>query len=183
MKKIKPNTVKELLLLGIVRDIPENYHNLSIIWEKCQLNSLKKFVATDLKLSNIALGIQAHGCTYPSHMCECKRPDRGSGKGYKIGALRTLESCRKNAQEFEDAMSTGAAKKSDSPKYKNCVKQPLFDDDKDTLTMMLIPPSELHLLIGPTNHIYKGIIVNDALMLSNYSPPFYQLARIVIQPR
>ena len=154
-KKVKPNSVKELLLLGIVNDIPENYYNLSIIWERLELNSLKKFFATDLKLANLSLGIQAHGSTYPSHICECRRPDRKSGNGYKIGPLRTLGSCRKNAQAFADSMS----KKSDSPKYKNCIKQPLFDDPDNVPTIMLIPPSELHLMTGPTNHIYKVIIV------------------------
>ena len=154
-KKITPNSVKDLLLLAIVNDIPENYHNLSILWERLDLNSLKKFTATDLKLANISLGLQSHGSTYPSHMCECKRPGRKSGKGYKVGDLRTLGSCRKHAQLFEDACAIKSATKSDSPKYKNCIKQPLFDDPDDTLTMLLIPPSELHLLTGPTNHIYK----------------------------
>ena len=148
--------MKELALLAIVEDIPENYYNLSIIWERVDLNSLKMFLASDLKLSNLSLGIQSHGSTYPSHMCECRRPNRGSGKGYTIGPLRTLGSCRKNAEAFENSMS----KKSDSPKFKNCIKQPLFDGPDDMLTMLLIPPSELHLLTGPTNHIYKGIIVN-----------------------
>ena len=156
MKKIKPNSVKELLLLAIVNDIPENYYNLSIIWERIELNSLKKFLSSDLKLSNLSVGIQSHGSTYPSHMCECRRPGRKSGKGYKKGPLRTLGSCRKNAQAFEDSFS----KKSDSPRFKNCMKQPLFDEPDDTLVMLLIPPSELHLLTGPVNHIYKEIVVN-----------------------
>ena len=163
VKKIKPNSVKELLLLAIVNDIPENYYNLSILWERLDLNSLKKFIATDLKLANVVLGIQSHGSTYPSHMCECRRPGRKSGKGYKIGSLRTLGSCRINAQAFEDSMS----KKSDSPKYKNCLKQPLFDEPDNVPTMMLIPPSELHLFTGPTNHIYKVIIENEIGILSN----------------
>ena len=160
MEKVNPNSVKELALLGIVPNIPENYYNLYILWEKLEINSLKKFVATDLKLANLSLGIQSHGSTYPSHMCECKRPDKKSGKEYEKGDLRTLGSCRKYAQAYEDARNLGTAKKSDSPKFKNCIYQPLFDEPDDTLTMLLIPPSELHLLTGPVNHLYKVIIMN-----------------------
>ena len=105
VKKIKPNSVKDLLLLGIINDIPENYHNLSIVWEKTQLNDLKKFTACDLKLANLSLGLQNHGSTYPSHICECKRPKRGSGKGYEIGPLRTLGSIRKYAQDFKEIVN------------------------------------------------------------------------------
>ena len=125
------------------------------------LNSLKKHMANDLKLSNIMVGIQSHGSTYPSHMCECRRPDKKSGNSYTVGDLRTLGMCRKNAADYADYMKSNPnAKKAHSRRYKNCVNQPLFDDPDDTLVMSLIPPSELHLLIGPVNHIYKEIFVN-----------------------
>ena len=153
--KITPNTVKELLLLGVINDIPENYENLKIIWEKLELNSLKKFMALDLKLANISVGIQNHGSLYPSHICECRRPDKKSGTGYTKGPLRTLKSCRENAKRYREDLARNDAKKSDSPKYKNCINQPLFDDHGDTPIIMLIPPSELHLFTGPTNHLYK----------------------------
>ena len=150
-KKIKPNSVKNLLLLSIINDIPENYENLSIMWKKLQLNSLKMHNANDLKLSNLILGIQSHGSTYPSHICECRRPDRGSGKGYEIGPLRTLGMIRENARLFKES----GGKKSSLPKYKSCQYQPLLDDPDSAFTILLVPPSELHLLTGPVNHIYK----------------------------
>ena len=43
----------------------------------------------------------------------------------------------------------------------NCVHEPLFwdgtDDMKDELMLHLIPPAELHLLIGPVNTIFKEL--------------------------
>ena len=36
-------------------------------------------------------------------------------------------------------------------KYKNCINQPLLDIDEDQLVLSVVPPPELHLLIGATN--------------------------------
>ena len=43
----------------------------------------------------------------------------------------------------------------------NCIHEPLFRDDKqefsDILIMNLVPPAELHLLLGPVNKMYEEL--------------------------
>jgi hypothetical protein len=39
----------------------------------------------------------------------------------------------------------------------SCVHLPLFDDEDDVPTMFIVTPSELHLLIGPVNLLYKEL--------------------------
>ena len=45
--------------------------------------------------------------------------------------------------------------------FMNCVYEPIFwdgtDDMKDELMLHLIPPAELHLLIGPVNTMFKEL--------------------------
>ena len=43
----------------------------------------------------------------------------------------------------------------------NCIHEPLFKDDKeefsDALILYLVPPAELHLLLGPVNKMYDEL--------------------------
>ena len=52
------NTVKKVIILADVFDIPENYNNVKILWDKIGLNDLKLICACDHKMSNIICGIQ-----------------------------------------------------------------------------------------------------------------------------
>lgn len=38
----------------------ENYHNVKMIWDKLNMEAVKFYVATDLKLANIMFGQQKH---------------------------------------------------------------------------------------------------------------------------
>ena len=119
------------------------------------MNSLKMQLTVDLKMANIVLGLQSHSSTFSCHICEAANPFK-PGVDWSKGELRTLGSIRTNVTAWRNS----GAELSQAKKYKNCVNMPLFEDenydDSDVLTMHIVPPDELHLLLG-LNHIYKEL--------------------------
>ena len=72
--------------------------------------------------------------------------------GLESGVLRTMSSLITNSQAYKAAGS----KPETMQYYKNCVKPPLLDATEDQLIIHLVPPPELHLLMGACN---KGLEV------------------------
>ena len=54
----KANSVKKVVILADVHDIPENYNNVMILWNQTGLDDLKLICACDHKMANIVCGIQ-----------------------------------------------------------------------------------------------------------------------------
>ena len=57
-KNASANSVKRVQILAVTQKVPENYHNLKVLWEAAQLGDLKTCLSCDHKVSNIASGIQ-----------------------------------------------------------------------------------------------------------------------------
>ena len=69
-KKHTDSGVKKLLILAVVEDKTEMYENLREMITLLDLNnSLDYFLAADLKVINVVLGIQNHSATYPCAWC------------------------------------------------------------------------------------------------------------------
>ena len=58
-EQFKDTSTKRVIILAHVDDIPENYHNISIILEKLNIHQLymEYKLVSDLKLYNILLGL------------------------------------------------------------------------------------------------------------------------------
>ena len=52
------NSVKKVIILADVPNVPENYNNIMVLWNQVGLNSLKTIIACDHKMANIICGIQ-----------------------------------------------------------------------------------------------------------------------------
>ena len=57
-KDVTGNSVKRVIMLAVVQNVQENYHNLEKLWKACKLGDLKTCVSCDHKVSNIISGIQ-----------------------------------------------------------------------------------------------------------------------------
>ena len=102
-----------------------------------------------MKLINILLGLQNHSC---SHSC-CWCDTDNNNLQFK-GEQRTFESLIDLFYKFKDAN----AKREDASKYGNVIHLPLVDTiPPNTPVIQIIPPPELHLLLGPTNKIYSSL--------------------------
>ena len=139
-KKYLDSSVKKLFILAIVKGIPETRQNVKAILDALKLENVKFnfFIATDLKLQNILLGIQSGSSSFPCGYCESQRP-------FGVKALmRTLDRIRQLAKEFGD--KGGILK--DAKEFKNAIHDPLLSGDGSQHIWHLLPIPELHLFIG-----------------------------------
>lgn len=150
-KKFMESGVKKIIIIGIVPDIPENYVNVKRLWLNCGAEKLNHYtIATDLKLCNILLGMMSHSSCHPCPWCDIKKEVI-----HKKGTQRTILSLMNLFWDFFESRD----RKSDAKKYGNVIHPPIICDDIDNETpvILLIPPPELHLLIGPVNKIYSAL--------------------------
>ena len=169
IKKMKINSVKKVIILGAA-DVKENYFNVKLLFNRVDINSMKVQLAVDLKMGNIILGLQSHSCMHSCYICDAPNPFKPGVDWEEVCEcdevdcdkvkLRTLGSIRDNVTRYRNAGSILSKAKN----FKNCVEMPLFEDkdedgkykDSHVLTMHLLPPDELHLLLG-LNHIYDDL--------------------------
>lgn len=149
----KDSGVKKLFVIAIAQNIPENHNNINVIWERLQINKfLTKdrdgTVSTDLKVANIIFGLMSHTSSHPCTWCLSKRISLDT-----IGEMRTIARCNENFKEFNDANKI----KKNPKKFHNSVNMPIVQSDKE-LILHILPPPELHLLIGSTNHMYNHML-------------------------
>ena len=78
-----------------------------------------------------------HGGKYTCLYCEGER-------AMKLGKMRTFGNIRKRNRQFKE--SGGILK--NAQKFANCIHEPILDEDDETRVISVIPPGELHLLIG-----------------------------------
>ena len=102
-EKWKDTGVKKIFIIALAPNIQENYHNVCSIWSQLQMNKcLSKYLATittDLKLSNIIVGLSNDAICYPCIWCDVSKDDLSS-----CGKLRTAKSCHSN---FDDWCKSG----------------------------------------------------------------------------
>lgn len=149
----KDSGVKKLFVIAIAQNIPENHYNINLIWKKLQINkfltkSRDGTVTTDLKVANILFGLMNHSSSHPCTWCLSKKNTL-----HIIGEMRTIARCNENFNRFND---TNKARK-DARKFYNCVNMPIIQSDKE-LILHILPPPELHLLLGCTNHMYNHML-------------------------
>jgi hypothetical protein len=132
--------VQRCQILSIVEDVQESNFNLRIILEKLNLQDVKFSAAFDLKCANAVFGISSHAGKKACLWCE--------GDSSEVcGKLRTLGSLDYWYQRYTVENSS---RKSNMKHYMNVIYPRILylDEDPDTLIQHLVPPPELHILIG-----------------------------------
>lgn len=157
-KKFKESGVKKLLILGLIDNTQENFDNVLQLWSILKLNDLNDFtIATDLKLANILVGIMGHASFFPCTWCFSSKDQLD-----ECGEYRTLGDCLNNSSAFKES----GGNKKNAKNYKSSIHSPIFTGDDDALVLDVIPPPELHLLLGVVNTLYKSMLQqceNDSL--------------------
>ena len=152
----KDTGVKKVFLIGIVPDIPENHANVLKMWHQVQLigpnactSMSSKIIATDLKLANILLGLMSHGATHPCTWCDAHKSSL-----QQKGILRTLGNI---SDKFWLWFEETDRNRSLAKNYTNVVHFPILKGESTDRVIDLLPPPELHLLIGPVNTLFKAM--------------------------
>jgi len=97
-------------------------------------------------MANILLGLMSHSSTHPCSWCRAHRDNLKSN-----GDPRTLGNITEQFWKFYQQNSSRTAAK----RYDNVIHAPLLKGDADQRVVEVLPPPELHLLLGIVNKIYN----------------------------
>jgi hypothetical protein len=139
--------VKKLFLLCVVEDVQEQYDNIAVLLHAVDISSIHFTLACDLKLANMISGIQGHASAHPCIYCE------GSHPWNAAAPMRTLGSIREKAEAFRSAGSRQQAAKH----FANCVRSPLLPGADSDPLLKVVPPPELHIMLGVVNRIFDEL--------------------------
>nr|XP_047138903.1 uncharacterized protein LOC124814863 [Hydra vulgaris] len=142
----KDSGVKQQFLVAVAEGVQENYSNVKLILSLISISEINFVVSCDMKLANIICGLQSHASAHPCTWCTVESSNLANQ-----GTLRTFRS-------LKQAHKTYTAAGSDIKKAKlfgNVIHDPILSLDDDALVLDLIPPMELHLLLGVGNYLFK----------------------------
>lgn len=148
--KFKDTGVKKIIILAIVHNVQENHNNIQELFNLLKIDVIDNLTfAADLKLLNILTGIQPHSSMFPCCWCLASKNDlQNRGNTRTIGNL---------LENFEEWKSAGGIKKN-AKNFKSCIHQPLFQGPPNMSVLQVLPPPELHLMIGVVNKIVEFML-------------------------
>jgi len=146
----KLSGVKRTFVVAITPDVPENYVNLKKLWIHTGLHELKfrYFICADLKICNIFLGLMSHGSLHPCSWCNVNKNNLAD-----VGESRSSGSLRDSFWSFFDSGES----KSKAKTHGNVIHPPLLHKEQQGNVIDVIPPPELHLLIGSFTTLFKHL--------------------------
>ena len=144
----KDSGVKKTMIIALVPEVQENYCNIKRLWLEAGLEKFSRrfVIATDLKLINIPLGLMSHSSVQPCSWCHVTKNNLADQRGES----RTVG----NMMDLFWGYFEARASKKDASTYGNVIHRNMFSDcqiDDSTPIILLVPPPELHLLLGPVN--------------------------------
>ena len=145
-KEFLPSGVKKLFIIALVEDISENYSNISKILQLLDLENIHFKFVCDLKVANILCGLQSHSSKHPCCYCDVSKDEL-----HQKGNLQSFGSLRQNFEAFKASQTVLASD------FKNCHENPILPLDDAVEVLDVIPPPELHLLLGAVNHLFQGM--------------------------
>lgn len=159
-RSLKDTGVKKIFIIGIAPEVQENYTNVLKMWILVQLVGgltesvmADKFtITTDLKLANIILGLMSHSSNHPCSWCDVSK-----AKLHTKGEPRTLESL---TSAFWNWYQVGNGDIKQAKNFGNVVHLPILKGNPNDRVIDVLPPPELHLLLGPFNTIFKAIYMD-----------------------
>lgn len=148
---LKNTGVKRIFILALVANIPENYENIKRLWVHTGLHNLTKsfYIASDLKLSNIMLGLMSHSSLHPCTWCTANKYHLE-----KEGELRTFRSLD---DEFWNYYDDGQLRNK-AKFFCNVIHPAIVKVKPEEPVLSLFPPPELHLLTGPVKAMFDGLV-------------------------
>ena len=145
-------SVNDLFIVAACSGVEENHFNLKTILEKIRASEAQFFFMADLKVINMLCGIQSHACMHPCYACTQHKDNLGQDS-----CLRTVDMILQNHQAYLDSSRTAEALQAQN----NVKNYPLitFSSSQGSLPLLfLIPPPELHLMLGPFKDFFKALL-------------------------
>lgn len=149
-RKFKDSGVKRLFILAAVPSAQENYKNVDQLFSTLNISPFHGTIATDLKLANILAGIMSHSSAYPCTYCYAKKDELSS-----CGELRSPENV---SSYYTKWLTEGKGSKNKAKDYFNCIHPPLITTVGGKTFLDIIPPPELHLMLGVVNTVFTHML-------------------------
>ena len=143
-KMFKSNSVKQLLILSVAPNVPENWFNLSSMLNLLDMESLEDATG-DLKIYNLLVGKCSgqpkFGCPY----CD-------SGKPFDLEPYNLLD--LKTIQKFNQDYQNQGNRRIQSH-FQNFVNPPILSMDPDKRVIEVLHIPSLHLLLGVVDKLVQ----------------------------
>ncbi len=140
--------VKSQLIVAIAENVPETYENVQELLNLIQFKDVSFCISCDLKMANIICGIQSHSSKHPCCWCNIDSDNLS-----ECGTSRSFGSMKEKLEAFVAAGSDTKSAKN----FDNVIHPPLINMADSVLILDVIPPMELHLLLGIVNHLFKNL--------------------------
>ena len=140
--------VKRQLIVAIVKDVPETYATVKVMMDQIHVEDVSFVISCDLKTANILCGIQSHSSKHPCCWCNIDSDNLS-----ECGVSRSFGSIQESYRAFVSAGSKFKMAKD----FDNTIHPPLINMEDSRLILDIIPPMELHLLLGIVNHLFKNL--------------------------
>lgn len=160
--KFLDSGIEKLILAAKIEKLEESHEACRVLFKLINLSGVKYRVvgpdgevlvqgfvlAPDHKLINLAIGIMSHSSTYPCAWCDAHKDSLN-----QLGA---------NTRTFGEiqarALACQSSKDKEGKKHLCCVEIPSLGLEQPCLRVIdLIPPGQLHLLLGVVNRCVKEI--------------------------
>ena len=105
-------------------------------------------ISWDLKIADILCGILSHSSKHPCYWCNIDLDNIS-----ECGVSRSFGSIQESYRAFVSAGSKFKMAKD----FDNTIHPPLINIEDSRLILDIIPPMELHLLLGIVNHLFKNL--------------------------
>ena len=144
--KLLGSGVGKGIILAYVENMPERYKNISLIFDYLDLFDCPHILVGDLKIINMLLGLSSHGGKHACPFCE-------GTCSLESGSLRDFASLHSWCSKYQELGSN----KKQMHKFKNVINECIIDQEASEKVLHVIPPPELHILMGIVNHIVKHL--------------------------
>ena len=154
--------VNKLIVLAMVENSKESYHNLKSMLALLQLDMPHK-LCFDMKCGLTCLGLGTAASKFPCMYCELSKDDFAHPDiEIQLGKLRDFGSIIRNAENYQKKVAKKPNRKTKltSKNDFSCENTPLVNYSlitKDTLILDHAPPMQLHLLLGLGNDIFEAL--------------------------
>ena len=143
--------IKGLFILCIGQKVNETPEAINTFFELTSLKDIQYKLASDFKVGNICAGLMASNA-----MCPCIYCNQLRKNFHKKGDDRTVGNIREMFLEFEKA--NGVTPRNAKAMFDSVCREPILPGcDPTEKILHCIPPPELHLMEGITNHVLTKI--------------------------
>ncbi|XP_065648191.1 uncharacterized protein LOC136077891 [Hydra vulgaris] len=159
--------VKRCFILAIVEDVCEDNGNLQKLFSRLNLDNVTYHLAFDLKCANSIFGLSSHSSKYACLWCEGEC-------SLESGTPRTLGSF----DYWYNLFVENGAKRLEMKDFKNVISPRLVYLDKNAEDEVnhLVPPPELHLLMGIVTLLGR-LLLDHWPLFKNWLKEHYILLR------